>query len=261
MKVFVFADMEGISGICRREHVASDCPAYQQGRKYMAWDVNACVEGCFRGGATQVVVRDGHGSGFNMLWEDVDSRAALIQGGSDLGRMHDLGDFDALILLGYHAMAGQAHAVLEHTMSSKGWQNFWLNGKKAGELAIDAGIAGDAGVPTIMVSGDDKVCKEAKQWIKGVYTAQVKTGYAWDGAKLLSKDAAHTLITDTAEKACRNVGKVKPLVHAKPVRMRLEVVERQKIQGKAAGRSYLKIIDGRTYEVTGTDTREALSRL
>jgi D-aminopeptidase len=52
-----------------------------------------------------------------------------------------------------------------------------MNGKKCGEVAIDAGIAGDHGVPTIMVSGDDKVCKEARKFIKGVQTVQVKKGW------------------------------------------------------------------------------------
>ena len=150
MKVFVFVDMEGISGICRREHVMGDGWAYQEGRRFMTADANACVEGCFRGGATQVVIRDGHYTGFNMLWDQIDPRAELIQGGSDLGRMHDIGEYDALILLGYHGMAGTPGAVLEHTMSSASWQRFWLNGRESGEFAIDAGIAGDAGVPTII---------------------------------------------------------------------------------------------------------------
>lgn len=263
MKVCVCVDMEGISGITKSEQVSPEQPAYQHGRQYTVWDTNACVEGCFCGGATQVVVRDAHGSGFNMLWDQIDSRAELIPGCStrDQGRLYDIGQFDAMILLGYHAMAGTAEAVLEHTMSSRSWQNFWINGRQAGEMAIDAGIAGDSGVPTIMVSGCDKTCKEAKRWIKGVFTARVKTGLAWDAARLLSKEVAHKVITETAEKACRNYKKIKPLAHAKPVRMRLELVERGKVPSPAANQPYLKIINARTYEVNGATTREALSRL
>ena len=63
--------------------------------------------------------------------------------------MPDIDDFDGLILLGYHAMAGTPEAILEHTMSSAGWQNFYMNGVKSGELAIDAGMAGDHGVPML----------------------------------------------------------------------------------------------------------------
>ena len=45
-----------------------------------------------------------------------------------------------------------------------------------------------------------------------------------ESARLLGKEVAHKLIADMAGKACRNYSKVKPLVHAKPVRMRLELV-------------------------------------
>ena len=261
MKIFVSVDMEGISGIASSDQVKRGHQAYEEARRFMTWDANACAEGCFRGGAKKVVIWDAHGASFNMLWDQLDPRVELMQGGDSLGRLHDIGDFDALILLGYHALAGSPSAVLEHTMSSASWQNFWLNGKKAGELAIDAGIAGDSNVPTIMASGDDKFCKEARQWIKGIYTAQVKTGLATYGARFLSKPAAHALITQTAEQACRNHKTIKPLVHKKPVAFRLEVTERNQLPALAAHRPYLKLIDGRTWEVTGASTREALERL
>jgi D-amino peptidase len=162
-----------------------------------------------------------------------------------------------MILLGVHARAGTRAAVLEHTMSSTGWQSFWLNGVQAGEIAIDAGIAGDVDVPTIMVSGDDKACTEARRWIPGVLTAQVKTGLSSTGARLLSREAAHRLITETSEAACRSLGGIRPLVHAKPVTMRLELIER----GRIPRRPEIALIDGRTYEVSGATTREALERL
>lgn len=261
MKIFVEVDMEGISGIVTPQQVVPGEARYNESRQFLTWDINACVEGCFRGGAKVVTVWDAHGSGQNMLWEQADPRAQYIQGSSDQARLHDIANYDALILLGFHALAGTRLAVLEHTMSSASWQNLWINGRKAGELAIDAGIAGDAGVPTIMVSGDDKACAEARRWIKGVYTAQVKVGRATAGAQLLSKAAAHALITDTAEQACRNFRKIKPLAHRKPVTMRLEMVERKRIPGSAGNKPWLRLIDGRTYEVRGATTAEALARL
>ena len=262
MNVLIEVDMEGISGVINPEQVKLNGARYEETRKYMAWDANACIEGCFRGGATHVTVWDAHGRGFNIPWDLVDGRVDLRQGGNGaLGRMHDIGKYDALILLGFHAMAGTRAAVLEHTMSTETWQNFWINGRKAGEIAIDAGIAGDAGVPVIMVSGDDKTCAEARDWIKGVHTAQVKTGYSSFGGKLLSKAAAHQLLTDTAEAACRQYRKIKPLVHARPVRMRLELVERNSAPAPERHKSYLRVIDERTYEVSGPTTRETFRRL
>ncbi len=257
MRIFIDVDMEGISGIATREQVVRADSRYEEARRMVTWDINACVEGCFRGGASHVTAWDSHGSGHNIIWDLADPRADYQVGTNDLGRLHDIGEYDAVILLGFHAMAGARCAVLEHTMSSGSWQNLWLNGVKAGEIAIDAGIAGDAGVPTIMVSGDDKVCAEARQWIPGVLTAQVKVGLSSGGARMLSKDMAHRLITDTTEAACRKHREIKPLVHAKPVTMRLELVER----GRIPGRPDVTVVDGRTYEVSGATTREALTRL
>ena len=194
MKIFVMVDMEGISGICLSSQVKTDGPHYAQARHYLTGDVNACVEGCFRGGAAKVVVRDAHGGGYHFVWDALDPRADYIQGASERERMPDIASFDGLILLGYHAMAGTPGAILEHTMSSRAWQNFWMNGRKSGEIAIDAGIAGDHGVPTIMVSGDDKTCREARRFIKGVVTVQVKKGLSVEGGILLSQPEAHRKI-------------------------------------------------------------------
>lgn len=258
MNIFIMVDMEGISGICRSSQVSLTHEDYQIGRRYLMYDVNACVDGCFAGGATKVTVRDAHHNGYNFSWENMDPRAEYIQGASPIERIPDIKSYDGLILLGYHAMAGTVQAVLEHTMSSGAWQNFRMNGKKSGEIAIDAGIAGDHNVPTIMVSGDDKACKEARKFIKGVITAQVKKGLDVEGAILLSKEQAHKLIKNKAAKATTMCKKIKPYTVKSPVTMRLELVSRNK---PPVTRKEVKIIDGRTYEVTGATVEETLNLL
>jgi len=258
MKIMVMVDMEGISGICRSAQVMPDGELYPLSRKYLGWDVNACVEGCIRGGADSILVRDAHCTGYNFIWEDLDPRADYVQGRSLLQRMPGNEGFDGLILLGYHAMAGTPHAILEHTMSSRGWQNFWLNGQPAGELAIDAGIAGDHGVPTIMTSGDDKLCAEARRFIKGIVAVEVKKGLDSEGGILLPKDRAHKAIIAGAEQAVRACRRIKPYKVKSPVHMRLELTERGPVPLRKPG---VKVIDGRTYEVTAKDVETALNML
>lgn len=258
MNIFVMVDMEGISGICRKSQVMQDGAHYAQGRRYLTWDVNACVAGCFDGGADRVTVRDAHGGGYHFIWEELDRRASYVQGTSPEERMPGLSDHDGLILLGYHAMAGTPRAVLEHTMSSLHWQNFWLNGQKAGEVAIDAGIAGDAGVPTILVSGDDKVCLEAGELLPGVETVETKRGLDVEGAVLLSCEEAHERIRAGATNAVKRCADVAPCRVDKPVRMRLELVSRGRVPGMKPG---VTVIDGRTYEVSADTVEEALRLL
>jgi len=258
MKIFVMVDMEGISGVVSSSQVTKGGEHLEMGRQYGTWDVNACVQGCIDGGASKIVVRDAHGSGFTLMWEDLDSRAEYIQGRSELERIPGIGGFDGLILLGYHAMAGTPQAILEHTMSSKGWQNFWMNGRKCGEIAIDAGMAGDHGTPTIMVSGDDKTCKEARRFIKGVVAVQVKKGLSREGGQLLSRQEAHARIRAGAEKAVRKCSTIKPFKVKHPVVMRLELVSRGTVP---VNNRHVKIIDGRTYEVKSSSVEDSLNLL
>lgn len=258
MKIFVMTDMEGVSGICRASQVEPDHAHYQEGRRCLTADVNACVEGCLAGGARQVVVRDGHGNGFNFLWEELDPRAEYIMGGVARDRIPGLRGFDGVILLGYHAMAGTPEAILEHTMSSKTWQNFWLNGRRCGEIGIEAGIAGDSGVPVILVSGDDKACQEARAFIPGVETVQVKRGLGVEGGQLLARTTAQALIREGTARAVQRCRAIKPVRVKHPVTMRLELVSRGNVP---VHRRDVKVIDGRTYEVRARTVEQALRML
>jgi D-amino peptidase len=261
VKIYVMTDMEGISGICRRGHVMKGDDLYGAGRRFLTRDVNACVEGCFAGGADEVIVKDGHsGRGDNFIWEELDERAEYVMGGGSERRLQDLEGSDGLILLGFHAMAGTPEAILEHTMSSASWQNFWLNGQKTGEIGIDAAIAGENGVPTIMVSGDDKACAEAEEFLPGVLTACVKFGHAVEGGRLLPADRAHKLIRETATLAVQKAGAIEPCVVEPPVTARLEKVSRGSVPVHGE-KPYVKVIDGRTYEVTADSVEQALWRL
>jgi D-amino peptidase len=259
VKIYVMVDLEGISGVTARSQVLPEEPRFAEGRRFMTADINACVDGLARAGATEIVVYDCHGGSYTAIWDGLDPRAEYIQGETSV-RMPYIDGAEGLVLLGYHAMAGTPQAVLEHTMSSIGWQNFWLNGSKAGELAIDAGIAGDYGVPTIMASGCDKLCAEARALIPGIHTAEVKTALSIFGARLLPAERAHALITETAAAAVRGRGAVAPFRPARPVTMRLERVSRG-TPPFGGTRPWMRQIDARTFEVTGDSVEEAFNRL
>jgi D-amino peptidase len=261
MKIYILADMEGISGVCRAEQVRAGDPAWAEARAYLEADVNACARGLFAAGARTVVVRDVHETTFNLRWHELDPRLELVQGdGRQAGRMPGLRGFDGVVLLGYHAMAGTRAAVLEHTSSSRAWQRFWINGRESGEIAIDAAVAGDEGVPVLLVTGDDKACAEARRFLPGVTTAAVKTGLDCQYARFLSRPVSLALIERQARVAISRIKAVRPFRVRRPVRLRLEFVERQPLPG-AVGRPWLRILDGRTIEIKGRTFTEARERL
>ncbi|MHC4872094.1 MAG: M55 family metallopeptidase [Planctomycetota bacterium] len=250
MKIAVFCDMEGISGISNNEFVMADRRCYALGQQYMTMDANACIRGCFKGGAEEVLIYDGHCSGTNIIWKDLDSRAELIQGSGGEDRFDFIKDFDALILLGYHAKAGTLGGLMHHTYSSKDIQNIWLNGRAIGEFGLDAAIASDYGIPVIMTSGDDKLCIEAHEWIPEVITCEVKKGIACNKAKMLSAENAHKLIEESACQAVADKDKIKPLKVEKPATLRLEATPRG-FMPRVASRPGVKRIDELILEVSG----------
>lgn len=260
MNLYIMVDLEGISGIYSPEQVMPGRARFDEGRRYMTREVNLCVEACHEAGAKEIYVRDCHAGSFTLLWEELSPHATkYICGATGDTRFPGLERCDGVILLGYHAMAGTAGAILEHSMSSAGIQNYWINGAKAGEVAIDAGIAGEQGKPVLLVSGDDHVCAEARTLMPWVETAVVKRGITAFGGELLPPGEAARRLTQGVQNALSRMDEMRPLVYAPPVRLRVEVTERTQLPN-AAGKPYLHILDGRTYEVEGSSLEEAFWR-
>src|SRR5688500_11162569 len=82
LKVFISVDMEGLAGVVTGSDVSPTGPDYTHFRAIMAGETNAAIDGAFRAGATDVLVRDSHGSKQNLLPGDVDPRARLLRGAS-----------------------------------------------------------------------------------------------------------------------------------------------------------------------------------
>lgn len=254
--IYILVDMEGSSGICRNSQILPGELHYQEGRVAMTRDVATCVQACQEAGATEIIVRDIHNTCFNLIYDHLPSGARYILGESQMGRMPGADkNFDGLILLGYHAMAGTPFGVLEHTASSLTWQNFWMNGVKSGEIAVEAGIAGDMGIPVILVTGDDKAVKEAKQFLPHVVTAEVKKGVGIEGAMLLPVEEAQALIREKTLEAVRRSAEMPPFIVKKPVTMRLQLVSRGRIPHH---RPHVRVIDGQTFEIKAPSVQEGV---
>ena len=86
-------------------------------------------------------------------------------------------------------------------MTSAAWHSFRVNGEAWGEVAIDAKIASEAGVPVIMVSGDDRLCREADAFLPGVERACVKHGAGRQTALCLSPARGNALVRETMKRA------------------------------------------------------------
>ena len=180
MRVYISIDMEGVAGVVHEDQTDPIDPRhageYNRFRRLMTSEANAAVEGALAAGATRILVNDSYWLMRNLLAEDLHPKAELLSGGPKLGSMVEgvaLG-FDAAMFVGYHAMAGTAHAIIDHTYTSI-VHAVRLNGRPAGELALNAALAGAHGVPVVLVSGDQAVAAEAKALLgEGVEAVIVK---------------------------------------------------------------------------------------
>lgn len=260
MKVYVMVDIEGISGIYMPDQVSENTARTEEGRRFITEDINACVAGLRAAGVEEICVHDCHGSGEFLDWYHASADADYyISGYVGDRRYVNLPHYDGIILLGYHAMAGTEGAILEHTYSSADVQNLYLNGKKVGEIAIDAAIAGEQGVPVLMVSGDDKACAEAKTILPSVITAEVKKGLSTTGGMLLPRERAHKLLFEKAKEAVQKAAGQTPYVVQPPIAMKFEKMERNRVPRQSV-KPYMTVQDGRTFTVTADTVEEALWR-
>jgi D-amino peptidase len=262
MNLYIMTDFEGVSGIYDREQVLVSGSRYNESRMLLVRDINACADAAKEAGVEKIFVRDSHGNRGNVIWENLSSSVDyyIIGTNSSDVLMPGLDECDAVILLGFHAMAGTQNGILEHTMSSVSVQNYWINSRKAGEIALEAAIAGDKGKPVIMGSGDDKACGEAKMLMPWIVTAEVKKGLGCYCAMLLPPERSYKLIKEKTKEAITNYANAKPYLIERPVTLRVEYVERTQLPNPVS-KPYMKFIDGRTIEVEGSTMEEALFRV
>jgi D-amino peptidase len=170
MKVFISADIEGISGVAAWEDIKDSSPEYASCRKQMTAEVRAACEGALAAGAEEVLVRDAHGSARNILHADLPRQARLVRGwsGGPMMMMDGLEPgFAAALYIGYHARAGSASSPMSHTMSTS-LAEFRVNGRPVSEFEINAWAAAGLGVPSVFISGDLSACLQARRLLPGI---------------------------------------------------------------------------------------------
>lgn len=251
MKVFITVDLEGVSGVYAEEQTDLAGSGYEKARELMRGDLDAALRGCLEAGADEIVVNDSHDMGSNLIFDELPPAVTLVNGSpSSLSMVTGLdATCDAMLCVGYHARAGTAAAVLEHTYSYKVFAAR-VDGEDVGEIALNAAVAGHFGVPLVFVSGDDKAVAEAAALVPGVHTAVVKTGDYRTSARLAAPDLARERIRSAAAAALR-APRPAPLDWRGK---RLELTfTRASFADMAAGSPGAERLDGRTVAITGAD--------
>lgn len=263
MKMYMMTDYEGVAGVHQWEDRSDDSlenfERRMRGRRWLAREVQAAVDGFYAGGATEVIVNDGHGAGYTIDLDELDERPLVVHG---MQRPFWLPYLDATCqataLLGAHAKAGTSQGNLSHTMS-KEVRNYSFNGLSLGEAGLQAAIAGHYGVPFVFIAGDGHACAEMQALIPGIVTAPVKVGLSRYAALTLPPQEARELIRRRAEEAMGRIGQIEPFKLQVPIVFREE--REQPAFDEWNPPPHSRVIDSRTREIQAEDIIDLVSKI
>lgn len=259
MRVYISVDMEGVAGVVHEDQTDPIDPRhageYNRFRRLMTAEANAAIEGALAAGAERVLVNDSHWLMRNLLAEELHPAAELLSGGPKAQSMVegvDLG-FDAALFVGYHAMGGTGHAIIDHTYTSL-VHEARLNGRAVGELAINAALAGTYDVPVALVSGDQALAAEARELLgPSVETVVVKHAVGRFAARSVAPAEACRRIREGASTALRRSHA--PFRLAAPIRLEVDFAETQMADMAELAPGSVRSA-GRTVTFTHDDYRE-----
>ena len=202
MKVYISADIEGISSTTRWEDTRAAEKDYPYHARQMTREVLAAIEGATRAGATEIVLKDSHGRGNNVDITQLPTHVKVIRGWEGHPYMMVQGidsSFDAVMFVGYHSAAGVIENPMSHSMTAR-TSKVTLNGEPLSEFLLYSWCAANEGVPTVFLSGDKAICRQGEELYPWLVTAGVKEGF---GASTLSvaPDKAVEMIRESAYKA------------------------------------------------------------
>lgn len=256
MNTLIFADVEGISGVDDPNMLSED---FDRVRKLTTGDINAAIRGLQRAGISEIDVFDGHGMGGNIIEEELGEGAKYLGGGwmtTLRGMIKDgsLKSYDAIFLVGQHAAEGTADGFISHT--NTGMTALRINGKFAGESPQIAWLTGYFDAPTILVSGDDAVVREAKTLLPGIEGVAVKKSTSRTETKSLPLNEAHTLIEETTYKAIKNLREYSPFKIEPPITVEILFLKPEMAETIANMPRYMRM-DERTVSYSASDFLEA----
>lgn len=163
-KLFISADIEGTAGICNWSEAEKGGDLYEKFAALMTAEVAAAAQAALDLG-WEVTIKDAHDSARNIDPEKLPAGCRLIRGwtGEPLCMMAGLetGHFDAAAYTGYHADAFSSGNPLAHTMTPSA-HRVTLNGSPASEFTLNAYAAAELGVPSVFLSGDAALCRDAR---------------------------------------------------------------------------------------------------
>lgn len=178
MKIYISADIEGVCGIVHWDETSLNNPSSPYFKNQMSKEVNAACLGANDLGCSDILIKDAHDSARSINPSLLPENARILRGWSrnPLIMMSGVEDkFDASLYIGYHCGGSHNGSPLAHTMSTI-YDYIKINGRVATEFMINSYTSIYYNTPVAFISGDEKVCDDAKELFPNIVTVPVSKG-------------------------------------------------------------------------------------
>jgi D-amino peptidase len=268
MRVFIAVDMEGATGIAHREQLMPGGQDYERARRLLTGDVRAAVEGAVDAGADEVWVCDGHGVMRNLLVDELPEVTRVVIGPAQTRQKPlvqvqgiEQGEFAAAMFIGFHSRAGTPGGLLSHTWVGMLVHEIRLDGRVAGETLLDAALCGHYGVPVVLVSGADDVCREAREDLgEAVTCVEVKRALGPSACASLTPARAQKLIREAAAQAIMGCERCRPIRAGSPCTLEVDF-HRREMAERALETGVGERLGDRTVRYRAADMPQAVAQL
>lgn len=179
MKVFISADIEGVTGCTTWDETIKNHKDYPYFAKQMSKEVDAACKGATAAGAEEIVVKDAHETGTNIDHNLLPKNTKLIRSwsGENYSMVQELDHtYDALLFIGYHSASGQNTNPLAHTMNASTIDYITINGRIASEFLLHSYIGAYHNVPVVFLSGDKGLERDIEYLDENIGFVAVKEG-------------------------------------------------------------------------------------
>lgn len=226
MKIYISADIEGITGVTHWDETLKHKGDYRDYQKQMTLEVAAACEGFLEAGASEIYVQDAHHTGRNILADLLPEPVKLIRGwsGDPMAMLQQLEpSFSGIAMIGYHSSAGCSGNPLSHSMAED--LNFiTLNGNIGSEFLLHYYGGLYYKVPTLLVSGDQMLIDQVSEINDTIEGVAVKEGIGGSTCSLHPKVALEEIFA-----AAQRAGEsdIEPVLEPMPHHFTLEIGYKQ----------------------------------
>jgi len=251
MKYLVLIDVEGVTGVT----TFAQAERSVFGIDMLMNDLKGLLKGLLSDGETSVLLYEQHTDGCNVRLEELPAEVPVIRGKPvHWSAWRNMGKtFDGLIMLGFHAKAG-AGTLLHHSYMP--WnRDIRVNGVSYGELGIETAMAGDAGVPLVLATGDSGGNMEAKTLSAGALTVTVKESIGETQAICYPPAYTAKLMEEAGRKLCKALPSTPPLKIEGPVELQVDLTPGAYLT--AFSQRYPALVNGETVTIHADTVTDA----